>query len=159
AGLLVQLHTGRHFALYSLGRLDEADHVYDIIDQLSANPVERTDATLVQVSSLTNQGRSPQAIDLGVELLRKLGLAVPPRDQIDGEVDRRLNGLYRWMEETTVADDLAHAEITDPALHAIGALINRLMPPAFFSDQSMMSWLSLEALRLWAELGPGPTLV
>jgi diguanylate cyclase (GGDEF)-like protein len=159
AALLVRLHTGRHLALYSLGRLGEADDVYDNIDRLSANPVERTDATVVQVSSLTNQGRSPQAIALGVELLRKLGLAVPPREQIDEEVNQRLDALYRWMDETSIADDLAQAENTDPALYAIGVLINRLMPPAFFSDQSMMSWLSLEALRLWAELGPGPTLV
>jgi diguanylate cyclase (GGDEF)-like protein len=159
AATLVRLHTGRHLALYSLGRLDEADDVYDTIDRLSANPVERTEATLVQVSSLTNQGRSAHAIALGVELLRKLGLAVPPKDRLDEEVERRLESLYRWVDETTIADDLAHAEITDPALHAIGALMNRLMPPAFFIDQSMMNWLSLEALRMWAEHGPGPTLV
>ena len=101
AATLVRLHTGRHLALYSLGRLDEADEVYDTIDRLSANPVERTEATLVQVSSLTNQGRSPQAIALGVELLRQLGLAVPPRDRLDAEVERRLDALYRWVDETT----------------------------------------------------------
>src|SRR5262249_14823497 len=89
----------------------------------------------------------------------KLGLAVPPRELIDEEVDQRLDALYRWMDGTTIAEDLAHPEISDPALYAIGALINRLMPPAFFSDQSMMSWLSLEALRMWAELGPARTLV
>ena len=44
AATLVRLHTGRHLALYSLGRLDEADDVYDTIEQLSANPVERTEA-------------------------------------------------------------------------------------------------------------------
>jgi diguanylate cyclase (GGDEF)-like protein len=159
AATLVRFHTGRHLALYSLGRLDEADGVYETIDRLSANPMERKEATLVQVSSLTNQGRSPQALTLGVELLRALGLAVPSRDQLDDEVERRLDALYGWVDATTIADDLARAEITDPALHAIGEMINRLMPPAFFSDQSMMNWLSLEALRMWAEHGPGPTLV
>ena len=159
AAMLVRLNTERHLALYSLGRLYEANEVYDSIDQLSANPVERTEATLVQVSSLTNQGRSPQAIALGVEHLRQLGLAVPPRDRLDAEVERRLDELYRWVHDTTSADDLVHPENTDPALHAVWALINRLMPPAFFKDQSMMNWLSLEALRMWAEHGPGPTLV
>jgi diguanylate cyclase (GGDEF)-like protein len=159
AALLVRLHTGRHLALYSLGRLDEADAVYESIDRLSTSAVERAEATLVQVSSLTNQGRSPEAMAIGVDLLRQLGLAVPPRDRLDGEVEQRLEELYRWMGETTVADDLAHAEITDPALHAVGALMNRLMPPAFFTNQSMMNWLSLQALRMWADYGPDATLV
>jgi diguanylate cyclase (GGDEF)-like protein len=156
---LVQLHTSRHVALYSLGRLNEADDVYRTIERLSASPLERTEATLVQVSSLTNQGRSPEALALGVDLLRQLGVTVPLPDRIDDEVQQRLDALYRWLGRTTIADDLAHAQTPDPANRAVGALINRLMPPAFFSDQPMMNWLSLEALRMWAEQGPGPTLV
>ena len=31
--------------------------------------------------------------------------------------------------------------------------------PTFFGDHAMMAWLSLEALRMWAEHGPGRTLV
>ena len=31
---LIELHTRRHAALYSLGRLDEADEVYRTVDQL-----------------------------------------------------------------------------------------------------------------------------
>src|SRR6185369_635726 len=91
--------------------------------------------------------------------LRQLGVTVPLPDRIDDEVQQRLDALYRWLGRTTIADDLAHAQTADPANRAVGALINRLMPPAFFSDQSMMNWLSLEELRMWAEQGPGPTLV
>src|SRR5262249_59406957 len=100
----------------------------------------------VQVSSPTSQGRSPEAVAVGVELVRQLGLEVPPRDRLDDEIERRLDDLYRWLDKTTVADDLSRTEITEPALHAVGALMNRIMPPAFFRDQAMMNWLSLEAL-------------
>ena len=41
---------------------------------------------------------------------------------------------------------------------ATGALINRILPPAFFRDQTTMAWLALEATRIWAEHGPGRTL-
>ena len=70
-----------------------------------------------------------------------------------------LTALYRWIEETDEADDLRRADITDPALLAKGALINRLMPPAYFCDQTIMAWLALEATRMWAQHGPGPTLI
>ena len=33
------------------------------------------------------------------------------------------------------------------------------MPPAFFCDQTIMAWLALEATRIWAQHGPGRTLI
>ena len=42
---LVEVHTGRHAALYSLGRLDEADEEYRTIEGLCTTALERADAT------------------------------------------------------------------------------------------------------------------
>ena len=55
AATLIELHTGRHAALYSLGRLEEADEDYRIIDRLSTSVLQRVDATCVQVRSLTSR--------------------------------------------------------------------------------------------------------
>ena len=156
---LIELHTGRHAALYGLARLDEADDVYRTIGLLCTHPAQRTEATLVQVSSLTIRNRPRDAIDLGLEQLRRLGLPVPAPDRLCGDIERGLAALYRWIEETDEADDLRRPEITDPGLLATGALINRLMPPAFFCDQTIMAWLALEAARMWAQHGPGRTLI
>jgi diguanylate cyclase (GGDEF)-like protein len=156
---LIDLQTGRHAALYSLGRLEQADEVYRMIDRLCSSPAQRTDATLVQVSSLTNQGRAQEAVRLGVDLLRQLGLAVPTPGRLRAEIERGLDELYRWVDESDESDDLRRPEITDPSLLAMAALINRLMPPTFFSEPAVMAWLTLEALKMWAEHGPGRTLV
>ena len=71
------LQTRRHAALYSLGRLDEADEVFQLIDNLCTSPLQRLDPTIVQVKSLTHRLLSREAIGLGVELLRLLGVEVP----------------------------------------------------------------------------------
>ena len=42
---LLEVHTGRHAALYSLGRLDEADEEYRTIEGLCPTALERADAT------------------------------------------------------------------------------------------------------------------
>ena len=55
---LVEVHTGRHAALYSLGRLEEADEEYRTIEGLRPTALERADATAVQVRSLTHRNRS-----------------------------------------------------------------------------------------------------
>ncbi|MCW6008234.1 diguanylate cyclase [Micromonospora sp. CPCC 205371] len=157
--LLIELHTGRLEALYGRGRLDEADEVYGVIDRLAADPVQRAGATLVQVSSLANRSRPAEAIALGIDMLGRLGVAMPPPERMAAEVDRDLDALYRWLDQTTEADDLTRPEIADPSLRAAAALINRMLPPAFQSDPDTMVWLVLQAVRMWAEHGPGRTLV
>lgn len=156
---LIQVQTGRHAALYSLGRLEEADEIYRTIKRLCTSPAELTDATIVQVCSLTNQGRTQEAVTLGIDLLRQLGLAVPAPQRLGEEIDRGLDALYRWVGEGDEGTDLQHPEVTNPSLLAMAGLINQLMAPAFFSDQMMMAWLTLESLRMWAQHGPTPALV
>lgn len=156
---LIEVHTGRHTALYNLGRLEEADDAYQTVVRLCTHPLERADATLVQVSSLTNRNRPQQALRLGLELLRQLGRAVPSPQQLDAEVERGLADLYEWLAHSDETEDLRRPEITDPALLTIGALLNRIMPAAYFCDHSVLAWLTLQAWQIWTQHGPGRTLV
>ncbi|MBL7498795.1 diguanylate cyclase [Frankia sp. CNm7] len=157
--LLRALHTDRHAALYMLGRLDDAEEEYRTISGLCGDPAQRTSATVVQVSSLTNQGRAGEAMRLGLDQLRRLGLAVPDSRHLDTEIDRALDALYPWMGWTTESDDLRRPEVTDRSRTDAITLVNRLMPPAFFCDQAVMAWLTLQALRMWAQDGPERILV
>ncbi len=159
--MVIELQTGRHAALYSVGRLDEADELYTTIDRLCVSPLERVDATLVQVSSLTSRNHHQQAVSLGVELLRQLGVAVPTAPDLPAEIGRGFDALHQWLDHSDETDDLRRPEITDPVLLATAALIHRILLSAYFADQTMatMAWLSLSALRLLAEHGPGPTLI
>ena len=118
------MHTGRHAALYSLGRLEEADEEYRTIEGLCTTALDRADATVVQARSLTHRNRFAEAIGLGLESLRELGIAVPAADRLPMELDHRFDYLYRWLDHTDDADDLARPEITEPTLLAATRLIN-----------------------------------
>jgi signal transduction histidine kinase len=158
--LLVAVHAGRHAALYGLGRLEEGDTEYQTIQGLDPAVPDRADATTVQVRSLTNRTRFAEAIALGIESLRELGATVPAADRLRGEIDRHLDDLYRWLDRTDTAAELRRTDISDPALLAEGRLLSAVMPAAYFSgDHATFAWLALEALRIWVEHGPGPTLV
>ncbi|TCJ38090.1 diguanylate cyclase domain-containing protein [Parafrankia sp. BMG5.11] len=156
---LITVHTDRHTTLYLLGRLEEADEEYQTIDRLRADPAQGTAADSVQVMSLTNRNRPGEAIRLGVDHLRKLGIAVPDREDLDADTDRRLDELYRWIDQTSESDDLRRPALYDRTqLDTIG-FIYRLMTPAFFCDHVLLDWLSVATLEMWARSGPAPDML
>ena len=157
---LAEVHTGRHAALYCLGRLEEADEEYRTIERLCPAAADRADATAVQVRSVTHRTRFAEALGLGLESLRELGIAVPAADRLAAELDHQFGYLYQWLDHTEAADDLARPDLTDPALLAASGLINATLPAAYFAgDPAMVAWLGLEALRICLEHGPAPALV
>ena len=156
---LLAMRTARHAALFSAGRLDEADEEYRAIDGLGLTAIERADATAVQVLGLTLRNRLAEAIALGVGTLRQLGIAVPTAGRLGEDLDRQFGHLYRWLERAD-ADELARPEITDPTLLATTRLLNASLPATYFAgDLDVHAWVCLEAVRIWLDHGPAPTLV
>jgi predicted ATPase/signal transduction histidine kinase len=159
-GTLVELRAGRHAALYNLGRLDEADDDYRILERLDATGLACLPVTALQVQSLTHRNRGGEAVALGVKALRECGIEVPDAARLPGELDRLFALLQEWLEHTDAAEEVTRPDVTDPALLAAGSLLNAMLASTFFiGDMSMYAWVSLEALRIWVEHGPGHTLV
>ena len=90
---LAEVHTGRHAALYCLGRLEEADEEYRTIERLCPAVLDRADATAVQVRSVTHRTRFAEALGLGLESLRELGITVPAADRLAAELDHQFGYL------------------------------------------------------------------
>jgi GAF domain-containing protein/predicted ATPase len=157
---LAELHTGRHAALYCLGRLEEADEVYRTIESLCPAVLDRADATAVQIRSVTNRSRFAEAVGLGLQSVRELGISVPAADRLAAELDHRFGSWYWWLDHTEAAGDLARPDLTDPVLLAASGLINATLAAAYLAgDTAMVAWLGLEALRICLEHGPAPALV
>ena len=157
---LAAVHTGRHAALYCLGRLEEADEEYRTIERLCPAVSDRADATALQVRSVTHRTRFAEAVGLGRQALRELGITVPAADRLATELDHQFGYLYQWLDHTDGAGDLARPDLTDPALLGTSGLINATSTAAYFAgDPATVAWLGLEALRICREHGPAPALV
>ena len=158
--VLTGMRTARHAALFGLGRLEEADEEYRAIEELCPAALDRADATVVQVRSLAHRSRLAEAFGLALASLRELGITVPAADRLAAGLDRQFGYLYRWLDETDVAEDLARPEVTDPALLAACRLIDAVLVAAYFAaDPAMAAWLGLEPVRIWLEHGAGPALL
>ncbi|GEL25219.1 hypothetical protein PSU4_41730 [Pseudonocardia sulfidoxydans NBRC 16205] len=158
AALRVELHRDRLTALYSLGRLEEADEQYRAVEELRPDAVAHASAVAVQVRTLTHRGQVTEALDLAVDVLRELGIDVPA-DRTPDEVARQMRHLYRWLGSDP-ADELRRPEISDPRLLAALELIHAILPAVYFvPDPALYSWLSLEAPRILHEHGPARPLI
>jgi signal transduction histidine kinase len=137
----------RHAALYCVGRLADADDVYRELIGRSPDLVTLAGVTTIQINSLALRGTNAVATELGLGVLRRMGV-VPPRD-LGRFVATRLERLYRWVFDPAEEP----AETTDPRIVAAGRLINRLLPPVFQRDALLHAWLVLEAHELWTRHG------
>jgi signal transduction histidine kinase len=157
---VLEVRTGRHAALFSLGRLDEADEDYRSIAELGPTALDRVDATAVQVRSLSHRTRFAEAIELGLELLRECDITVPAADGFSAGLDDKFDRLFRWLDSTGPDEDLARRELSDPGLLATSRLIDALLPVAnFVADRALIGWLATEAARIWIEHGPSHLLI
>ena len=157
--LLVALETERHAALYCLGRHEVADRLYESLSARGADPLHLVDATCLRIASLSVRTRFVEALELGLDLLRRLGLPVPDDEQVFAEIGQGMDALYQWIDQDTRAADLQRPEVTDPHGVAVARIINYLMPPAYYTGRPIMAWLVVEARRLWSQHGPCAPLV
>ncbi|CAM3369357.1 AAA family ATPase [Polaromonas hydrogenivorans] len=153
------LHIERHALLYNLGRLGEADALYDTIKQGCDDPLQLADAACVQICSLTNQARPREAVALGQALLGRLGLALPSPEQLGAQLSQGGAVFSRWLDPATLAADLQRPHASDPRALAAGRLLNRMTPPSFFCDPMILASLVLAGQRLWTEHGPAAQFV
>lgn len=159
ASLRCYIDMARHAALYSLGRLDEADAFHARAQANAADPLDLVEPTCLQMRSVYIRGRMRDALDLGLALLERLGLAVPP-GFADPTMAQRLDALAPWVLQERALDPAQRPPIQDRHLLGIANLLSRAYPPAFFLlDTKALVWLTLECQRLWAAHGPCEALV
>lgn len=157
---LADLIAEHHTVLYTLGRLDEADDAFDWLTRHRPGPLVNCDAVCAQIASLTIRRRPHDAVRLGLTALRELGVEPPGPDRIGAEIDRGIDATYRWLAGSTAEQEMLRPETTDPGQMAQARIINRTIPPAYFSEQfPVMAWMIGRAVEMWAAQGPTAALV
>ncbi len=158
AALRHAIEVERHRALYSLGRVDEAGHLYAKIHERAQDPLDLVDATNLQSRLLDMTGRVQESLALSVRLLAQLGLNVPPNFS-DPFVEQKINSLTEWIRQGQ-RDHSKRAQTRDLRLLGIAKLLARMGGAAYLSkDRNAHRWVLLESHRLWVENGPLEDLI
>ncbi|MBC7604394.1 MAG: AAA family ATPase, partial [Ramlibacter sp.] len=151
--------TGRHAALYSLGRLQEADPFYALLIASLADPVDLVESTCLQMRSLDLRGDMQGSMALGLALLARFGLHAPA-DSAAPDVEARLDALDDWITRDSLVTPANRPQISDPRILAIVKLLGRTVRSALVcQEQDVMAWMLLESQRLWEVHGTCAELV
>jgi hypothetical protein len=82
-----------------------------------------------------------------------------PGHALGPRIGAGLEALYAWPADGDAEEDLRRPELTDPRPIAVAREINRLIPPAFFSDQTTTAWPVLQAGEVWTGHGAAAALI
>jgi diguanylate cyclase (GGDEF)-like protein len=159
AAALAAARIEHHAVLCGLGRFAEADEVYAEIERRDPGPLELAEVSQARITGLRARNRQPEALALGLDILGRLGIAVPGEETLFPEIDRGIEALAHWVASGVPADDLRRPEVTDPAVLAAARVAEQILPVAYFSGQPVFAWLVALAQRMWAEHGPCAELV
>ncbi|HTR14115.1 MAG TPA: AAA family ATPase [Roseiarcus sp.] len=118
------------------GALAEAEaHLAELADRAS-NPSELATLTRLRVDLFMTLGRSDRAVAVGIECLRRFGVAWsahPTKDEVSDEYARLLGGLGNRSIESLI--DLP--PMRDPAARATIDVLTSLVTPALYSDENL----------------------
>lgn len=147
----------RHLALYSLGRLETADAVYDDIVSRTRDPYELAEPAGVQIYSLCNRGRAAEALEMGLRVLAQLGVHKP--DNLQAAIAEGLQQLAAWAADDGKQSEFQRPEVNDAHVLTLAKFMKRLLIPAFSQDKAAQTWLQLECHRLWVIHGPSAAVM
>ncbi|GAB7048061.1 diguanylate cyclase [Catenuloplanes indicus] len=155
---LLMLHVERHAALCRLGRSTEADEEYRYIETNCPDPIGRVPSACVQIGSLNGRVRFADALDLGSDLLGRIGVPVVREPgELRALADTGMARLAEWAAALPETGD-PRPENRDRAHQARARLISALLPNALVAGPMVMAWLQTTAHRLWTADGPAAWL-
>ncbi|UFS68943.1 AAA family ATPase [Geomonas sp. RF6] len=146
-----------HAALYSLGRFEDAERLYQAIEEKAKEPGEFLEAACIQIKSLTDRGRPQEAVALGLDLLERMGVSLPHR--LDESLQEALPAWCEFTAAFCARREMERVEVEDEKVLAVARLLHRLVLPTFFCAPAVSTWIVLECQRLWAQHGPCAPLI
>jgi predicted ATPase/serine phosphatase RsbU (regulator of sigma subunit)/tRNA A-37 threonylcarbamoyl transferase component Bud32 len=149
------LYRERSECEYLCGNFDKAEELFDfILTQVKSN-VEKAEIQNIRLVLYNNTGKFVEAVGIGAQALKSLGLSLPTTDksEIFSALDLELD-LYRAnLEHIKISELINSPEMIDPEIRACMTLLMNITGPAYFVDQDLLALISLKMVNLSLENG------
>lgn len=179
------LYAELHLVLYSLARHADADEMYRLLAVQASSPLQLVDPACVQMTHLSNRVLYWEALELGLALLARLGIAVPLADldqsldelrrsfpdiflahntmitslRRDSAIELQFEAFYRHVRAGALERLPTRLDLIDERLAGNAKIMNAMILAANSVHIMLSPWLLLRTARLWIEYGYCPATI
>lgn len=150
--LTLQLHEHAAEAAYYAGHPQRMEELVGEILRQAADPSDTAIATSLKIQKLIGQNQPQSALRIGLELLPKLGVDVPPSPSFE-DVQSELASFREFAAEFSPAEIAKLPQAEDPKDEAIFRTIQQMLSAAIIVDPNLFHSLTLTFTRLTLERG------
>ena len=144
------LHRGE--CEYLTGALAEAEQRLAALSSRAANTVERARVTCLRADLYTALDQSSRAIAVGLDYLQQLGIDWSPHPT-EQEARREYERIWSQLGGRTIESLIELPLMSDPASLATMDVLAKIVPPAFYTDASLLALITCRAVNLSLERG------
>ncbi|WP_437747623.1 AAA family ATPase [Sorangium sp. So ce1504] len=137
---------------YLTGELGAAEERLSMLSRRAGSLVDAAAVACVRVDLYTTLDRSELAVEICLEVLRRLGVAWSPHPTQD-EVQKEYERMWGQLGSRPIEALVDLPPMTDPAIRAIMDILNWGQAPALFTDQKLHSLLVGRMVNLSLEHG------
>jgi predicted ATPase/signal transduction histidine kinase/tRNA A-37 threonylcarbamoyl transferase component Bud32 len=153
--LIFSIYEEYGWFLFATGNLEEGEKVYlDLI----ANCKDLKDyarLNIVRIGSLASQARIFDSVNLGLEVIRKLGVQIPESEEERGSLFfAEFGKIIKYLETHKASDLLTLKKMEDEIQIIIQQILSRLLIPTILSAQlTLLGVLTCISITLVIEFG------
>ncbi|WP_437873536.1 AAA family ATPase [Sorangium sp. So ce363] len=137
---------------YLTGELGAAEERLSMLSRRAGSLVDAAAVACVRVDLYTTLDRSELAVEICLEVLRRVGVAWSPHPT-EEEVQKEYERLWGQLGSRPIEALVDLPPMTDPAIRAIMDILNWGQAPALFTDQKLHSLLVGRMVNLSLEHG------
>ncbi|WP_281316879.1 ATP-binding sensor histidine kinase [Polyangium sp. y55x31] len=137
---------------FLIGELPAAEERLSLLSCRAKNLVDAAAVACLRMDLYTTQDRSDRSIEVGLEYLRRVGVAWSPHPTKD-DVRREYERLWQQLGSRSIEDLVDLPSMSDPAHHATLDVLTRAIPPALFTDENLLCLVVCRMVNLSLEHG------
>jgi PAS domain S-box-containing protein len=156
--LTYAIYYARAEAEFLVGNFEQADSLYKLILDNAKSNLEKGSVYVLQINQLCFKSKYPEAIEIGINALKLLGMRFPKVDEhLMSNVETLFKDIFVRLGDLKVESLINLLEAEDPVIKAQIEILSALLPLTYYVDPRLLAYCAGSIVNLSIKHGNSPT--